>query len=97
MGGKDATRPFRKLHNERILKSDQYKGLCIGKVGQGGDGVTARKGSIFGKLFGKKIEGVAISEAKVVVVESEIGVGEQGEILESNSNIKVLKVTDQLK
>jgi hypothetical protein len=30
MAGKDATKPFRKNHNERILKSFQYKHLCIG-------------------------------------------------------------------
>jgi hypothetical protein len=30
--GKDATKPFKKKHNERILKTSQYEGLCIGKV-----------------------------------------------------------------
>lgn len=30
MAGKDATKPFKKNHNERILKSFQYKDLCIG-------------------------------------------------------------------
>jgi len=32
MGGRDATKPFRKTHNERILKNWQYRDLCIGKV-----------------------------------------------------------------
>ena len=30
--GKDATKPFKKKHNERILKTSQYEGLRIGKV-----------------------------------------------------------------
>jgi hypothetical protein len=32
MMGKDATKPFKKKHNERILKTSQYECLCIGKV-----------------------------------------------------------------
>jgi hypothetical protein len=30
--GKDATKLFKKKHNERILKTSQYECLCIGKV-----------------------------------------------------------------
>jgi hypothetical protein len=36
--GKDATKPFKKKHNERILKTSQYEGLCIGKlIEEGGE------------------------------------------------------------
>ncbi|KAE9372837.1 cytochrome b5 [Stipitochalara longipes BDJ] len=30
--GKDATKPFRKTHNENILKMDMYMKLCVGSV-----------------------------------------------------------------
>jgi hypothetical protein len=43
--GKDATKPFKKKHNERILKTSQYEGLCIGKLIEKGwkEGAVERK------------------------------------------------------
>lgn len=30
--GKDATKPFKKTHNEKILETDLYSKLCVGRV-----------------------------------------------------------------
>ncbi|PMD28478.1 cytochrome b5, partial [Hyaloscypha hepaticicola] len=30
--GKDATKAFKKTHNEKILKTDLYSKLCVGRV-----------------------------------------------------------------
>ena len=52
--GKDATKPFKKKHNERILKISQYEGLCIGKVVEEGwkEGAVEQKAPAAPK-FGK--------------------------------------------
>lgn len=36
---KDATKAFKKTHNEKILKTDLYSRLCVGSVenGEGGE------------------------------------------------------------
>jgi hypothetical protein len=54
VAGKDATKPFKKKHNERILKTSQYEGLCIGKVIEEGwkEGVIEQKTPAPGK-FGR--------------------------------------------
>jgi len=35
--GKDATKPFKKTHNENILKTDSYSKICVGRVENGQD------------------------------------------------------------
>jgi hypothetical protein len=55
--GKDGTKPFKKKHNERILKTSQYEGLCIGKVIEEGwkEGQVEQKASAppkFGRFLG---------------------------------------------
>jgi hypothetical protein len=46
LAGKDATKPFKKIHNEKILKTDMYRKLCVGRVEDdqgGGKKVSAWK------------------------------------------------------
>ncbi len=47
--GKDATKVFKKTHNEKILKTDLYSKLCVGRVedGQG----SAEKVSGWRRIF----------------------------------------------
>ena len=57
VAGKDATKPFKKLHNERILKTHQYKDLCIGILKEEGKGSAPQKeGGIWALLGWRKTD-----------------------------------------
>jgi hypothetical protein len=61
VAGKDATKPFKKTHNERILKTWQYKDLCVGVVSADAPNVQEKERSgRLGRMFGwgskKKVE-----------------------------------------
>lgn len=79
MAGKDATKPFKKNHNEKILKSFQYRDLCIGVIGPDAPSVVkiAEKGSKLRKILGWKgkdgsasITVVPVKAERVVKVET---------------------------
>jgi hypothetical protein len=77
-GGKDATKPFRKTHNERILKQEGYRNICLGTLGE--EGGATEKQSIFRTLFGKK--SASPRDAKIPVLKDEklVKAGQEAEV-----------------
>jgi cytochrome b involved in lipid metabolism len=57
VAGKDATKQFTKLHNDRILKASQYKDLCIGTVKlDKTSAASLKEGGFWGLLRRRKTE-----------------------------------------
>jgi hypothetical protein len=79
--GKDATKIFKKNHNERILKQEGYSKLCIGTLRQADDlAAKERKVSLFRSFFGAK-------NVPVVIVETEIA--KDGKVVETLPKIVI--------
>jgi len=71
VAGKDATKPFKKNHNERILKNFQYKDLCIGVVAaETSSPAPSRLGRVFSWGGKKKTVHVEVQEIKLSKVSS---------------------------
>jgi hypothetical protein len=92
MAGKDATKPFRKNHNERILKTWQYENLCIGKVVE--EKEAERRSGRFSKIMSWKRGGKKAVEMEVNVEEVEIEEERVEDVKRIPKEVRFLEVLD---
>lgn len=96
VAGKDATKPFKKNHNDRILKNWQYKDLCIGKLAE--DEAPEKQVGRFSRILSwRKVEKKVLEvkvDVKEVTAENEQAVEEQIEDVAADNSSKQFAFVD---
>lgn len=72
MAGKDATKPFNKNHNPRILKTWQYRDLCVGRLAEDATLGTGKAPGRFSRMLSWKKGEKKVTEVEINVKEVRI-------------------------
>jgi hypothetical protein len=100
--GKDATKPFKKKHNERILKTSQYEGLCIGKlIEEGGEeGAIEQKAPAppkFGRFLSWRKRSTATPGVQDILLGENMTVETKSEVSKDAQVAEHVEITTEIK